>query len=210
MARKKKDEKIQEAEIVEVEETESTNKNEEKKTKGKVELNKVFNGSWVTTVLFLLLGLFLLIKPALANSIIGYSIGAIVTISGIISLVKYFKAKEEVRYVNFQLVYGILTVIAGLAIFLNPLAISKLIIICLGIWIVINGAMKLSTAVVLKKCDEDIWTFSLVIAILTILCGTFLIFNPFSGTKIVTQVIGVFIIVYSILDIIESIIIRNK
>ena len=176
----------------------------------KSKFNRLIYGSWVSTILFLLLGIFLLIKPELANSLIGYCVGTIVALSGIMSLVTYFKNKTNFKYMNIQLVYGILTLIAGVAIIINPLSVSKLIIICLGIWMVINGIIKINTALMLKNNKEETWSLILVIAILTILCGSMLIFNPFSGTMVVTQVIGVFVIIYSILDAMQWILIKKR
>lgn len=176
----------------------------------KKRFNKLIYGSWITSILFLLLGIFLLIKPQLANSLIGYFVGIVVSSSGVIALFNYFTNKNTLKFMNLQLIYGILTLIAGIAIIINPLSISSLIIICLGIWMVINGVLKLNTALLLKSNKEETWSLILFIAILTILCGSLLIFNPFDGTMIVTQVIGVFLIVYAILDSMQWILIKKR
>lgn len=73
-----------------------------------------------------------------------------------------------------------------------------------------NGSTKISTALSLKKYQEEIWPLLLSIGILTLLCGGILILNPFRGTMILTKTIGVFIIIYAILDIINWLLLRKR
>lgn len=173
----------------------------------KNKINKLIADSRIIGLLFLLFGFFLFLKPDLANSLIGYFIGGIILISGLFSLFKYFKQKSH-NY--FFLSYALITIIAGLAIIINPLSISSLITIILGIWMLFNGSTKISTALSLKKYQEEIWPLLLSIGILTLLCGGILIFNPFRGTMILTKTIGIFIIIYAILDIINWLLLRKR
>ncbi len=173
----------------------------------KNKINKLIVDSRIIGLLFLLFGFFLFLKPDLANSLIGYFIGGIILISGLFSLFKYFKRKS---YNYFFLSYALITIIAGLAIIINPLSISSLITIILGIWMLFNGSTKISTALSLKKYQEEIWPLLLTIGILTLLCGGILIFNPFQGTMILTKTIGIFIIIYAILDIINWLLLRKR
>ena len=46
----------------------------------KSKFNKIIFNSWFTSILFLAFGIFLFVKPKMANSIIGYIVGAIVLI----------------------------------------------------------------------------------------------------------------------------------
>ena len=175
--------------------------------KGK--FNKFILGSWFTSILFLLFGIFLFIKPKLANSLIGYIIGAIVLISGITALFNYF-TKKEIRYMNLELIYGIISVLAGITIVFNPLSISSIITIGVGIWMLINGGIKINRSLILKKYNEETWLLLLCIGILTLFSGMLLIFNPFKGTMVVTQVLGIFIIVYSILDSMHWLLVKKR
>ncbi len=172
--------------------------------------NKIIYGSWISSLLFLAFGIFLFAKPKMANSLIGYFVGGLILVSGAVSLFNYFFAKKEIKYINFELIYGIITIIAGIAIIFNPLSISSIVTLGLGIWMVINGIMKLNTGIFLKKCKEETWVILLFIGILTLLSGILLIINPFKSTMIVTQVVGVFVIVYAILDIMHWLLVKKR
>lgn len=176
----------------------------------KNKFNKLIFGSWFSSILFLVFGIFLFVKPKLANSLIGYMVGTIVLISGISAIVNYFVSKNELKYMNLELIYGIITLIAGTAIIFNPLSITSIVTIGLGIWMLINGAMKINSSLLLKKYKEETWILLLFIGILTLLSGILLIFNPFKGTMVVTQVLGVFVIVYAILDSMHWLLLKKR
>lgn len=176
----------------------------------KNKFNRIIFSSWFTSLLFLIFGIFLFVKPKMANSLIGYLVGAIVLISGISSIISYITSKSEFKYMNFQLIYGIITTIAGMLIIFNPLAISSFITIGVGIWMLINGIMKINTSLFLKNRKEETWSILMFIGILILLSGLLLIFNPFKGTMVVTQVLGVFAIIYAILDTMNLLLIKKR
>lgn len=74
------------------------------------------------------------------------------------------------------------------------------------IWIIYSSIIRINLSLKLKNIDSKIWIYSLIIALIMLICGIFTICN--SSAIIVT--IGIIILVYSILDIIESIIFLNN
>ena len=171
--------------------------------------NRFIFESWFTSILFLVFGIFLFVQPKLANSLIGYIVGAIVLTSGLSAIINYF-TKSYMKYINLELIYGIVTVIAGTTIIFNPLSISSIITIGVGIWMAINGIIKTNRGLFLKQNREETWSLVMFIGILTLLCGILLMFNPFRGTMVVTQVLGMFIIVYAILDSIHWLLVKRR
>lgn len=176
----------------------------------KSKFNKIIFNSWFTSILFLAFGIFLFVKPKMANSIIGYIVGAIVLISGLSSIVNYFVSKEDFKYMNMELIYGIITSLMGILVIFNPLSITGIITFGVGIWMIINGALKVNTALVLKKYKEETWPIIITIGILILFSGILLIFNPFKGTMVVTQVLGIFVIVYAILDSMHWLLVKKS
>ena len=67
---------------------------------------------------------------------------------------------------------------------------------------VINGVTKLSYSLSIYKTSKNI--LSIVGSLLIVIFGVTLIFNPFEGAKGLTQIIGIALIIYSVLDLIES------
>ena len=66
---------------------------------------------------------------------------------------------------------------------------------------VINGVTKLSYSLTINKLSSA--TISIIISLVILVCGLILIFNPFKGAILLTKVIGISVIIYSILDLIE-------
>ena len=47
-------------------------------------------------------------------------------------------------------------------------------------------------------------------AIICLICGVVILFNPFTSAVVVTGIIGLFMIIYAVLDIINSFILRKS
>jgi len=174
----------------------------------KKDFNKVFTTSIFTSVVFIALGVFLLVRPDTIIRIISNIIGIIILLLGAFSLGKYFSIKE--KKVDYNLIYGTICMIIGLVIILNPNALATLIPFVLGFWIIINSIVKIQYSLDLKAHNNKAYVPTLVIGLLTLVWGLILIFNPFGGAVAVTQLIGIFIIVYSILDMTDSVILHKN
>lgn len=173
-------------------------------------IKKMSNTSLIISILFIIIGLFLFIKPDTTVSVISYIIGGTLLVSGIFSGYKYFTAEGIGNVFNFDLVYGVLLIIAGMFLIIKPNALASLFPIILGIWIIINSVTKFQYALVLKKIKNEDWVYTALISVLTFVWGIVLLYNPFESALLVTQTIGVFIIVYAVLDIIDNFIIRKN
>ncbi len=170
----------------------------------KKSLQNLFVSSIISSVIFLVIGLLLFIRPESTISLISYIFGGLLVIIGTNSLINYYRGKDYVS--TFEIVYGVLSIIGGLILIINPKAIASLIPLILGFWIVISSLIKLKY-IDREKSSKS--TIVLIITILMLILGIVLIFNPFEGAVFITKMIGLFLIIYSILDIVQSIMIKN-
>lgn len=167
---------------------------------------KVSNPDNLSKTLILgLVGLVLLLIPGTLNKIIGILIGAALLIAGVLAIIKYTKEKEEGS--NLNLVSGILYSVLGVIIIIYPYSIINLVTICLGVYLVINGLLKLKLAFNLKNVTDK-WIGTLIMSIITVILGILLIFNPFAGITI-TKLAGAFLVVVAIFDLIDTYIIEK-
>lgn len=173
-------------------------------------IKKTFNLMLAMSLVFVVIGLFLFIKPDTTISIISYVIAGALLISGIFSIYKFFNEQKLGNIFNFDLVYGVLLIIAGIFMITKPNALATIFPIILGIWIIINSVTKFQYALVLKKVKNEDWLYTTLISILIFIWGVILLYNPFESALAITQIIGVFIIVYAVLDIIDNFIIRKN
>ena len=167
---------------------------------------KVSNPDNLSKTLILgLVGLILLLIPGTLNKIIGILIGAALLIVGVLAIIKYTKEKEEGS--NLNLVSGILYSVLGVIIIIYPYSIINLVTICLGVYLVINGLLKLKLSFNLKNVTDK-WIGTLIMSIVTVILGILLIFNPFAGITI-TKLAGAFLVIVAIFDLIDTYIIEK-
>lgn len=167
---------------------------------------KVSNPDNLSKTLILgLVGLVLLLIPGTFNKLIGILIGVALLAAGIIAIVKYVKEKATGSSLN--LVSGILYSVLGVIIIIYPYSIINLVTICLGVYLVINGLLKLKLSFVLKRITDK-WIGTLIMGIITVILGVILIFNPFAGITI-TKLAGAFLVVVAVFDLIDTYIIQK-
>ena len=172
-------------------------------------IEKMWTTSIITSTLLIILGLFLFFQPEATISIIAYTIGGIIIISGVGTLYKSIKKNQTTGF-NLELTLSVIMIIAGLIVILNKEALASLFPLILGIWMIISSTTKLQYAFTLKTMNNQSWISTLIIALLMMLWGILLIFNPFKGALALTKLIGLFIIVYSILNTIESYLLKKN
>ena len=167
-------------------------------------MNKIFNVSIVTSVVILVLGIFLFIQPDTIIRIVSIIFGGIILIPGITSLIDYFKNKNQ-----SSLITGIITMIIGMILIINTELVASILPFILGIYFIVNGINRLQYALELRKQRINS-TSSLVFPILIIVCGILFIINPFGGALAITKVMGIFMILYALLDLSNSIMLKRE
>ena len=155
------------------------------------------------TLILGLVGLVLLLIPGTLNKLIGILIGLLLLVVGIIAIVRYIKENDTRSSLN--LVSGILYGVLGVIIIIYPYSIINLVTICLGVYLVINGFLKLKFSFMLKRITDK-WIGTLIMGIITIILGVLLIFNPFAGITM-TKLAGAFLVVVTVFDLIDTYII---
>lgn len=171
-------------------------------------IKKLFGINLVTSIVFLIFGLFLVFRTEGTIQLISSLIGIILLFNGGISLIKYFKEEKEETY-NVELIYGIVAIIAGFILILNPKTVASILPFILGIYFTITGVLKLKYALDIREYKKENPTFMMILSILTILCGILFIVNPFGGAVAITQIIGIFMIIYAGLDIANYLFLRK-
>lgn len=78
--------------------------------------------------------------------------------------------------------------------------------IIIGIWIIYSGIMNLRTVWIWKDLNSRLWLFSLVIAVIMIFAGVYILI--YNGA--ILQTIGIIIVGYGIMDIVQNIIFIKK
>lgn len=173
-------------------------------------VKRTFNGSLIVSFMFIIIGLFLFIKPNTTISLISYVIGGVLLITGVSHIYRYFSNNDKLSVFSFNLSYGVLLIIAALFLIIDTKLFSKVINIILGIWIITSSVTKFQYSFALKKMANKDWIYTAIISFIMLIWGVTLLINPFKSALAITQIIGIFLIIYSVLDIINNFMIRKN
>ncbi len=157
----------------------------------------------VLSLIFILFGAMLIAKPETIMSAISLILGAIFVLIGVFKLLEYLSSNKEDKYL---LAVSIIAIIVGIVIMFCADIILSIFRILIGIWIIYSGLMNLQTSMVWKDYQSKLWLSTLILAILMILAGIYILIN----TGAILQTVGIVIVCYGIVDIIEDIIFMQK
>ena len=172
-------------------------------------ISKIFKSSILGSIGLIVLGMLLVFQSEATIISISYIIGVILVAIGALAILRFIKNAKEKGKRDLDIVYGIVTIILGIIVIRSPHAIASIIPFIIGFIIIINSATKLQYSFELKKNNNDLWKSTMILAFITTICGLILILNPFKGAEFITKIVGILILIYSILDIVSTITIKN-
>ena len=173
-------------------------------------MKKFFRSSLISSIILMIIGVLLILQSEITIITISYLIGTLLIAMGAIAIIKFIKNINNIAREELDIFYGVVTIILGVIVVYNPEAIASIIPIIIGIGIIINSATKLQYALELRESLNNQWKTTVVISKISAVCGVILICNPFKGAVVIMQIIGGFIVAYSILDIVSTITIKKN
>lgn len=174
-------------------------------------MKQFLKSSIITSTILIILGFLLVFQSETTVMTISYIIGGILVAAGALALIRYVRNAQGPEFRNeLDIVYGIVTIIFGIIVIKSYQAVASIIPVVIGIGIIISSAGKLNYAFQLKANQNELWKTTMVISIISTICGVILLFNPFKAALGIMKIIGIFIIVYAILDLISTVAIKSS
>ena len=171
-------------------------------------ISRFTKSSMISSLALIALAILLIVQSEATIIAISYVIGGVLVAVGVLAEINYIKnAKEKIA--DLDIVYGVACIILGILVITNPKAIAGVIPFVIGFIIIINSAIKLQYSLELKKEKNDLWLSTLILSMIMTVCGIVLVFNPFQGAIFLTRIVGIFILIYAVLDLISTFVIRN-
>ncbi len=164
----------------------------------------------LTGVLYILLGIVALVIPETMQKTLGYLIGIVLIIAGLISMVCYLLRDARENYYHNEFVFGLAGIVVGAAVLYKVEVIISLIPFILGILVLFSGCSKLQDAIDLKRLSYGSWVGMLVVAVINIILGIVLICNPFKAAVLLFRVLGVGLILSGASDCFSTIYFARK
>lgn len=163
--------------------------------------NKLKNTLVATSLLCLILGVFMLLFPSAVSDFICYLVAFMFLFFGVAGVVMYIKTEVKTPYTSSTLILAIIFGALGIYIFVNPKVFASFIPLVIGIFLIADSISKLSAAFDLRKYGYPNWWNMLIVAFIILVFGLILAFNPFEVITISIMMIGFILIVDAISNI---------
>lgn len=154
----------------------------------------------ITPYIYMAIGFFMIISPQTISNFVCYLLGGIILLFAANQIFSFVQDK----YSKFKLVLGVLALLLGSYIILNPESFISFIPFVAGVVILIDSITKIIQSLDLKKSGYERWSHITITSILMFLFGLFLFFNPFDAIEMVIRILGVFLIIDGICEAITS------
>ena len=146
---------------------------------------------FVNAVIMVLLGLVLVIWPHILGVLLCYLLGGALIVMGVFQLISFLRGARLGFYNKFVMMMGIVLVLLGIWICTQPHIVLSIIPVVVGIIVLIHGLMDIQYTLDIKKAGSTKWWIALIAAILTLVVGLLLVFNPFTAYEITMVLLGI-------------------
>ena len=162
----------------------------------------------LSSIAAFIIGLIMVVAPGVSLQTMGLVAGIYIIIHGIVLMALAFST-HTIYTPFFGVMSGLLSIILGVVLVSMPSILPVIFTIALGIWIILSSINVVSIAITIKK-EYSNWALLLLLGIIDLICGIIILFNPFASLISLVVLSGVIIMVHSIVNIVDMIIIRNN
>ncbi|MDE5700143.1 MAG: DUF308 domain-containing protein [Lachnospiraceae bacterium] len=145
---------------------------------------------FINAVIMVILGLVLVIWPHILGVMLCYLLGGALILMGIIQLISFLRGERLGLYNKFSMLMGIVLVLLGIWICTQPRIVLSIIPVVVGIIVLLHGLMDIQYTLDIKRAGSTKWWIALIAAILTLVVGLLLVFNPFTAYEISMILLG--------------------
>ena len=158
----------------------------------------------------LILGISLVVWADKVTNIVSILLGVMAILYGIIVFVNYFKKQDKLFSDTMMFTYGIVLFVMGIILIFKVEFLKELISFVIGIYITLTSAMRLHETITVSRASNVKMTPALVLSIVGIVVGLLAITLKLIFPDLIVQYIGVLLIIYSVVNMINVIMIRRK
>ena len=161
-----------------------------------------------SSVIAFILGLIMVIYPGVSLETFGIIVGIYSIIHGLVLVALDFNA--NMYYMPFDgIISGILFILLGIVLIIMPGIISFALTLALGVWIILTSVSAIRMSILVRKEDPN-WILILLLGIIDLIVGILILFNPFESAISVTILAGIVLMVHSVINIVDMIIIKKN
>lgn len=161
----------------------------------------------ITAILFILLGILLVTRPILGLGALVWIVGAVLAVSGIVSLIMCIASGADFDYVGGKGVYivlCILRILVGFIFVADEFIVVGMLPYFIAGWLTIAGIFKIVQSFMMKKNFINVWYAQLICGIFYVIMAVLMFsMGIFAGAQFVGIVAGVSILVNGVVMLCE-------
>lgn len=173
-------------------------------------LQRMKNSYLAISVVYVIFGLCLAIRPQTSSSVICFALGLICIIFCAISLLKFYGTIQRTASFDPRLILPIIAGIFGLVIMFRPAIVISILPVIVGLILIISGFVKFQNGMSLKQCSYEKWWLVTTFALVAVGAGLLIFFNPFGTGIVFIRIVGIFFIIDGVLSIFSIISLKNN
>lgn len=163
----------------------------------------------ILSVFYVIAGIVLLFWPAMSIELFCKTLGIGLLIVGIAHIIIYFTKDHMLNIMQMDLVLGVICVAFGAFLLLHPDFVETVMPFVIGILLLMGAIVKLQNAIDMKRLKFVHWKVILGFAIVLLILGAILIYNPFQG-QVLLIYIGVSLMVDGLVNIVSMLCIAHR
>lgn len=161
-------------------------------------LKKIKADTILSAVLCIILGVVLLVYTEQTTSLFCKLLALVLIVMGVAHMLTYFTDRAGN---NLRLIAGVIVLLLGIWIFINPKIIINLIPAIIGAILFLHGVEDLRLSIQAKEGEGSAWISCLILAIINLALGILLIVKAFEAAQIAFKLIGLALIYDGVSDI---------
>lgn len=135
-------------------------------------------------------------------------VGIAVIVSGVVSLVENIR-HEQSNVTTFHLILSVLVIIFGIILVSQPDFAINVFVYIIGIWFIIDAIRRIIDARGYKTAAPNLYTATVVMAVLLFIVGALLLLNPYVVWFTVEIIIGISLLIGGIVHLVYGVISRS-
>lgn len=155
----------------------------------------------ISSVAFIVVGLALLSWPEASLRVVCGLFGLVILLKGVGSIYSFLKAEVRGFFSYFGWLFGAAAVALGIFLLIRPQTVVSILPILVGLFVIMDGVMRVQTAFELRAAGYDRWWSMLILALISAALGVVMLVNPFGTVELLVMAIGVILMVEGALNL---------
>lgn len=151
-------------------------------------------------ILYLVAGLVLIIWPDAARAVICYVLGAALLAYGLYRIAAYFFSSLPMQ-LQFGVAIGAACLLGGLLLLLRADFVVTVFGVIVGVVLIVDSVCRLQTALDIRRMGGRYFLPLLICALIVLVFGVVLLFNPFAAIITATIIGGVSLVIDGVLTL---------